>query len=265
MKKFVNVNDGLPGIDPLVYNLIEIIEQGVSMNVVSIMAHQDDEMRCLGTMLKCLARGDRLFFICVTDGSKGMVHAPGMSASEAAQVRANEMQSLADALGAQYMCLGEPDAFLYDTPELRIKLIEAIQATQAELIFTHYTADYLIDHTIVNQLVRHCAVQACLPAIRTLFSPLTNHPAIFQCEPFGAFDFPATHYVDITSFHKDKARLLAMHASQEEALFAATGVGIATMVSRLEERRGEMAGCRWAEAFIPMQGRGTIKPFAVLP
>jgi len=36
------------------------------MNVVSIMAHQDDEMRCLGTLLKCRARGDRLHFVTIT-------------------------------------------------------------------------------------------------------------------------------------------------------------------------------------------------------
>ena len=81
------------------------------MNVVSIMAHQDDEMRCLGTMLKCLARGDRLFFITVTDGSKGMVQAPGMSSAEAVAMRTQEMQSLVDAVGGQYLCLGEPDEF----------------------------------------------------------------------------------------------------------------------------------------------------------
>lgn len=49
------------------------------MNVVSIMAHQDDEMFCLGTMLKCRARGDRLSFITLTDGSKGFVQRPDIS------------------------------------------------------------------------------------------------------------------------------------------------------------------------------------------
>ncbi len=37
------------------------------MNVVSIMAHQDDEMRCLGAMLKCREWGDSLHFISLTD------------------------------------------------------------------------------------------------------------------------------------------------------------------------------------------------------
>jgi len=235
------------------------------MNVVSIMAHQSDEMRCLGTMLKCLARGDRLYFIVLTSGSNGMIHAPEMSEEDSAAIRAREMQTLADAVSAQYICLNEADEFLYDTPNLRMKLIEAIRATQADLIFTHYTVDYNLDHTMVNQLVRHCAMHACLPTLPTQYSSLTNHPAIFQCEPFGTFDFPATHYVDVTAFHKDKARLLSLHSSQEEALFSATGTGIVAMCARLEEYRGDLAGCRWAEAFIPMPGRGSIKPFPILP
>jgi len=57
------------------------------MNVVSIMAHADDEMRCLGTMLKCRARGDRLSFITLTDGSNGFVQNPGIPRQEAARIR----------------------------------------------------------------------------------------------------------------------------------------------------------------------------------
>ena len=46
------------------------------MNVVSIMAHQDDEIRCLGAMLRCQARGDKLAFITLTDGSAGVTGQP---------------------------------------------------------------------------------------------------------------------------------------------------------------------------------------------
>ena len=42
------------------------------MNVVSIMAHQDDEMHCLGTMLKARARGDRLFLSPSPTARKGV-------------------------------------------------------------------------------------------------------------------------------------------------------------------------------------------------
>ena len=235
------------------------------MNVVSIMAHQDDEMRCLGTMLKCRARGDRLFFVTLTDGSKGMVQTPRMPREEAAAIREREMRALATAVDATYLNLGEPDEFLYDTPDVRMKLIEAIRFTQAELIFTHYPEDYNLDHSTVSRLVRHCAMHACLPVLPTASPPLAQHPAIFMIEPFGTIDFSATHYVDITAFHEEKVSLLACHQSQEQAMRAAVGSGLESICSRLEDYRGDMVGCRWAEAFIPMPGRGTMKPYPVLP
>src|SRR5512142_193161 len=98
------------------------------MNVVSVMAHQDDELMCLGTMLKMQARGDALHFVCVTDGSCGMAHAPAMSREEAAAVRDCEMRDLARQVSATYCCLGEPDEFLYDRPDVRTRLIGAIRA-----------------------------------------------------------------------------------------------------------------------------------------
>jgi LmbE family N-acetylglucosaminyl deacetylase len=235
------------------------------MNVVSIMAHQDDEMRCLGTMLKCRARGDRLFFVALTDGSKGMVQTPDMERTAAAAIRAAEMGALAQAAGAGYLCLDEPDEFLYDTPTVRLKLIEAIRATQADLIFTHYSEDYNLDHTSVHHLMRHCAMQACLPVLPTHSAPLKAPPAIFMVEPFGSIDFPATHYVDISDWHAEKIQLLLHHASQETAMQAAVGSGLETICTRLDAYRGDLVGCAYAEAFIPLRGRGTIKAGSLLP
>ena len=229
------------------------------------MAHADDEMRCLGALLKCRARGDRLFFITLTDGSKGFVQNPTISREEAARIRHSEMSALAAAIDAEYINLEEPDEFLYDTPEVRMKLIEAIRRTRAELVFTHNCEDYNLDHITVNSLVRQCAMQACLPVLPTLSAKLPVSPAIFQCEPFGAIHFPASYYVDISDFHEEKVRLLSNHSSQETAMQIAVGSGFNELCTRLEAYRGEQAGCRYAEAFIPMPGRGTIKPYPVLP
>lgn len=235
------------------------------MNVVSIMAHADDEMSCLGSMLKCQARGDRLYFITLTDGSKGFVQRPEIVSVEASGIRHAEMSALAASAGGVYINLMEPDEFLYDTSAVRMKLIEAIRKTGAELIFTHYHEDYNADHITTNFLVRHCTMQACLPVLPTTSLPLEIHPAIFQCEPSGAFHFPATHYVDISELHDKKIGLLKHHASQEEAMQAGLGSGLEALCSRVEAYRGDQAGCRWAEAFIPLSGRGSIKPYSVLP
>ncbi len=235
------------------------------MNVVSIMAHQDDEMRCLGTMLKCRARGDRLFFVTLTDGAKGFVQRPDIDYAEAVRIRHEEMSAVARAAGGTYLNLREKDEFLYDTPDVRMKLIEAIRATGADLIFTHYQEDYNLDHSTTHSLVRHCAMQSCLPVLPTESAPLAEHPAVFQIEPHGPIPFAPTHYVDISGQQADKARLLAMHASQEEATRKALGKGLGELCEITSRFRGWQVGREHAEAFAAMPARGAVKARAVLP
>ena len=235
------------------------------MNVVSILAHQDDEMFCLGTMLRCRARGDRLAFLTLTDGSNGFVQNPARPRAEAAGIRQAEMQALADAVDATYQCLGERDGFLADTPDLRVRLIEAIRNARADVIFTHTEADYNLDHTTTQNLVRHCTMLAALPVTPTESAPLTEHPAIFEIEPHGPSAFAPTHFVDITGVHADKGALIALHRSQEEAFRQGLGYGLAEMISKVSAFRGWQAGCEQAEGFVSMRSRGAIKPGAVLP
>lgn len=235
------------------------------MNVVSIMAHQDDEMRCLGSLLKCRARGDRLFFVTLTDGSKGFVQDPSIERDKAAGIRDAEMRALAAAVGAEYFNLREPDEFLYDTPELRLRLIDVIRRAQADLIFTHYLEDYNLDHTTTHSLVRQSAMHACLPVLPTQHPPLPKHPAVFLVEPHGPFVFPASYYVDISDWQAEKGRLLLNHRSQDGAMRLATGSGLEEMSRRLDGYRGEQVGCAYAECFVPMRARGALKPYGVLP
>lgn len=236
------------------------------MNVVSIMAHQDDEMRCLGTMLACRARGDRLWFITLTDGAKGFVQQPEIDPAEASRIRDTELWSLAEAIGATYLNLREPDEFLYDTPQARMALIEAIRATEADLVFTHHHEDYNLDHTTTHSLVRHCAMQSCLPVLPTASPPLAAHPAVFCVEPHGPFAFTPTHYVDISNQHAHKVQLLSEHhQSQEVAMQTALGSGLGELTAKLDAFRGDQVGVAFAEGFVPMAARGAVKPYPVLP
>lgn len=232
------------------------------MNVVSIMAHQDDEMRCLGTMLKCKARGDNLFFITLTDGSVGI---EGVTKKEAAEIRHREMSAMVKEINAQYISLDEPDEYLYDTAEVRHKLIDAIRKSGANLIFTHYFEDYNIDHTTTSKLVWHCAMHSSWPFIKTECGPLADHPAIFMVEPHGPIIFPATHFVDITEYEEQKIKLLKNHASQEKAMQKVLKSGFEKLVKRPDSYWGEQTECEYAECFIPMPARGAIKPYSVLP
>jgi LmbE family N-acetylglucosaminyl deacetylase len=235
------------------------------MNVVSVMAHQDDEMQCLGTLLKCRRRGDRIAFVTVTDGSKGFVQQPDIAREQAAAIRQEEMAALAGELEAQYLNLAEPDEFLYDTPAVRLALIEALRRTRADLVFTHFEADYNLDHTTVAAVVRHCAMHACLPVLPTQSAPLPTHPAIFMVAPHGPFEFAPSHFVDVTDLEDAKVALLERHQSQETAMQQALGAGFGRLCRRTDAYWGQQTGCEYAEAFAPMRGRGAIKPFSVLP
>ncbi|MEI6916117.1 MAG: PIG-L family deacetylase [Armatimonadota bacterium] len=235
------------------------------MNVVSVMAHQDDELMCLGTMLKMQERGDSLHFVCLTDGCGGMVQWPDMNREEAAAIRCREMSALAEAVGATYQCLGEQDEYLYDTPEVRLNLINALRICKADVVFTHFNPDYNVDHTTTNVLVRQCAMHTPFPMTHTDAPPLTVCPAVFLVEPLGAFEFEPSHWVDITAQMDRKAELSLYHQSQDGAFRAAFGTGLDHWIRKTSVNRGEQSGVAYAEAFRPMLSRGLIKPYPILP
>lgn len=235
------------------------------MNVVSIMAHQDDEMRCLGTMLKCRARGDKLFFITLTDGSGGFVQSPNISRAKAAGIRHREMSAVAKAVGGEYLNLREKDEFLYDTPKVRAKLLEAIRYTNADLIFTHWREDYNVDHTTTFTLVQQSALHCWMPMQKSKSPVMKTHPAIFCIEPHSPSIFPATHFVDVTDYEDEKIKILRLHKSQEEAAQKAAFFGFDKWVRVPDAYWGQKAGCEYAECFVPMPARGAIKGRQVLP
>ena len=237
------------------------------MNIVSIMAHQDDELMCLGTMLKMKNLGHTPAFICLTDGAAGMAHLPDMPFDEAAKVREIEMKNLAADIHAEYICLNRPDEYLYDTAELRLELIEAIRAVKADVIFTHNTVDYNVDHMTACLLVRQCAMQAALPIQKTKSKNLAATPAVFMIEPSGGFEFEPSHWVDITEVMGEKMRLAKYHKSQDDAFIAAFGAGkgIDNWIAETSKKRGDQCAVKYAEAFLPMRARGLVKAYAVLP
>lgn len=237
------------------------------MNIVSVMAHQDDELMCLGTMLKMKNLGHNLAFICLTDGAAGMAHMPEMSFEEAAKIRDVEMKNLISDIGAEYICLGYPDEYLYDTADSRINLIEAIRCVSADVIFTHNTVDYNVDHMTTCLLVRQCAMQAALPIQKTKSAPLASTPAVFMAEPSGGFEFEPSHWVDITDVNEEKMRLAKHHKSQDDAFIAAFGIGkgIDNWIAETAKKRGDQCSVGYAEAFLPMRTRGLVKAYSILP
>jgi LmbE family N-acetylglucosaminyl deacetylase len=222
------------------------------MNVVFIGAHPDDEMFCLGTLLLYRQRGDHVSLICATNGDKGISDDPDFPHAACARLRDQEMREVARTMDAEYHCLGEPDEALYDTWENRLKMIEAIRRTQADLLFTHFPQDYNLDHSATSALVFQAALLSQIASVRTENPALARVPPIFYVDPGPGFGFEATHFVEIDAATAGQMRqIVGLHKSQIEVSQRLLGKDYRDMLDERLKAAGQRVGVSYAEAFRP--------------
>jgi LmbE family N-acetylglucosaminyl deacetylase len=227
------------------------------MNIVYVGAHQDDEAQALGTLIKYCRQGGRqggykITFICTTNGDKGFSFDTETPYEVVAATRDREMRAVAAALDADYICLGAPDEFLYDTQEMRLKLIDALRACQADLVFTTWVNDYNLDHTITSRLVFQATMNAVIASMKTEHPPLKETPKIFYCDPGPGFGFEGTHFVELSEdIIDEKVRLINLHESQMAIMAQFAGIDYAESYREHARQTGARVGVPYAEVFRP--------------
>jgi len=222
------------------------------MNIVHVAAHQDDEGHSLGTLLKYKQQGGHeIALICITNGDKGMSWNPEIPYEKAAAIRDKEIRAVADALEAKYICLGAEDEFLYDTKEMRLRLIDVLRACRAELVFTHWINDYNIDHTTTSQLVFQATMNSIIASMATGHPALADTPKIFYWDVGDGFGFEGTHFVEISEeLIEEKVRIIRLHESQMEVM-RKIGPDFADILYERAKAVGQRVGVPFAEAFRP--------------
>ena len=91
--------------------------------LLAVMAHPDDaELLCAGTLARAKADGATIGIVVMCRGDKGV----GSTAPQAdlARVRQEEAAAAAEVLGAQLFWFGAADGELFDSYEMRKKLME---------------------------------------------------------------------------------------------------------------------------------------------
>jgi LmbE family N-acetylglucosaminyl deacetylase len=235
------------------------------VNIVHVGAHQDDEARALGALLRYRRLGHRITFICTTNGDKGFSFDTETPYEEVARVRDREMRAVAAGLDADYICLGEPDEYLYDSKEVRLKLIDALRASRADLIFTDWTEEYNADHSVTAQLVLQCALLTVIASIRTEHAALPETPKIFHCDPGPGFGFEGTHFVALSPETVDeKVRLINLHESQMAIMRSFGGDWAEAHRAHCREV-GARVGTPYAEVFRPCLASRRIPLASLLP
>jgi LmbE family N-acetylglucosaminyl deacetylase len=228
------------------------------VNVVCVFAHQDDEMRCLGTLQRLAEAGHSISFVCVTNGNKGLAFEQAGSSGQrdnserAAQVREAEMRTVAGHFGGSYESLGYDDGVLFDGPELRNELIAVLRRLDAELVFTHWTSEYNDDHVVTAKAVTDAALFTNLPSFVPQTPPLASVPRIFYVNPGDGYGFEATHFVALSDLHvQRKAELIRRHASQMDVMRQLRGHDYADEMADEDRRQGARLMVAAAESFRP--------------
>jgi len=235
------------------------------LSVVSVGAHQDDELGCLGTLIRYRDQGWRITTVSVSNGDKGGQHDPSMPHAVVAQTRIDEATRMVAELGGEYFCLGLEDGFIFDSRDIRLALAEILRAARADVVLTLPPTDYNNDHIMAGQIALHASLIAAINVIETRSPALSRAPSVLLMDTIVGLDFQPTHYVDITDQFEEKTRLLRMHDSQMRSQPNITGWDLVTHAEVVGRFRGQQCGVQYAEGFRPVLRTPLLRPGWVLP
>lgn len=223
--------------------------------VLGVAAHADDlDFGASGTMAKFAADGAEVYYLILTDGSKGSDNY-SLSSSQLIKIRQSEQQTALKALGGKDVTfLGYPDGYLEITMDLKKDIVHEIRRLKPDVVVTNDpTFIYSAQRGYLNHPDHRAAGQATLDAIFPLARDHLSFPDLYQqgLLPYKIKTVLLTNfeqanfYVDISSTIDKKWQALKAHASQIP--------DFASMQQRIEDlakAAGKQAKCELAEAFM---------------
>ena len=233
-------------------------------NILIVHAHPDDtEAWCSGTVKLLKDRGYSITIASITAGGMG-----GIGSDEATTVgiRKEEARRAAAVLDAEYICLDQRDGFVFDSPELRMRLISLIRQVDAGIILTHLPTDYHADHRATSLITDAAAMISSLPNAPVPEPPLDVTPLLYHTapmtltDPVGSAIAPPQFFVDITDTIDTKMEMLSYHKSQQELMMHMHKMdNFFDEMKQYNAELGKMAGVPYAECFWQHLGGGYQK------
>ena len=237
------------------------------MNILALAAHPDDVEICVGgTLKKYRDSGHDIYIALTTSGNQGSnTHA---TREEIATIREKEQLEAAAMLNAKVRFMRFNDQGLFDTPETRKAVIEAIRWARPSVIFTHWPDDPSTDHGVTGKVVSEVMLSLPGKLILADVPPLLDiKPSTFYFEPAAGIGFLPEAYVDISKEWDFKFEMLKKHRSQ--VAWMTTNVLVDNVLDDLcstkDKFRGLQVGCRYAEAFRAYRLHGYMPNFKLLP
>jgi LmbE family N-acetylglucosaminyl deacetylase len=187
-----------------------------------------------------------------------------LAPEEIARVRRDEARQAARLADAEYHCLGFRDLSIVFDNESRRRVTEFLRKVRPDIVLTAPPVDYMFDHEVTSRLVRDATFNASIPNYRTDVSPplppTPRIPHLYYVDPLEGVDWygvvqPHDFLVDVTQVFETKRAMLACHASQRDWLMRQHGIDeYLDAQNRWSTARGQLAGCKHAEAFRQHKG-----------
>lgn len=216
------------------------------MNTLCISAHPDDEtLGCGGTLLKCRAAGDDLFWLIVTQA-----HEPRWSA-DMVESKTAEIEKVAQAYGMKrYFRLGLPAVRLDTVPqsELIDRIREIISEVRPEVVFLVHGGDVHTDH--------HAVFAATISVLKPFYMAQLGVRRLLSYEVLSSTEaappqldraFMPNVFSNITPYIDRKIEMMGFYGSEAQSDPFPRGP---SAIRALARYRGATIGVEYAEAFM---------------
>ncbi len=228
------------------------------LRVLAVGAHPDDiEIECAGTLAKYAQAGHHVMMCIATNGDKGHLTIPP---PELAVIREKEARASAAVIGAELFWMGFPDGDLFYDRPTRLAFIDMMRQARPDIIFTHWLEAYHPDHVAAGQLAFGASYISNVPHIVTNYPATETVPTIYYMDVQHNVMTESANYVDITSVHDLKVRMLEAHQSQLVWIKERHNVDIVERMRMRDRAIGARCGVTYAESFVP---RGFRAPTAL--
>ena len=240
-------------------------EPAKKMNILCVCAHPDDaELNCGGTLLKYRKQGHDIYIVLTTSGNTGSNVMTDVKEIE--RVREAEMLASAKTYDAKVRFLRADDERLFDTNEMRTKVLDAMRWANPDVIFTHCPTDESPDHWATSKIVR--AMVLSLPGINQQSSetPCTKKVSVFTWGPPRGLGYVPEVYVDITDELEPVCAAANLHESQKAWLRTFKSTPDLGANKRIVAAFfGLQSGYKYAEGFSAFRISGYMPDFKILP
>ena len=240
-----------------------MIEQQIysAKRILVIGAHAFDAEVIAGPLAFVAAQnGAQVTFLHLTMGEQGH---RCLSASLYAEQKRGEATAAAKRLGASWIGLDYPDAFLPSDEDTALRVADVIRDLKPEVIITHWQGSWHKDHRAASELSKMGVFYAALPTLERANPAHSPSLLLFGENWEDDEGFQPTYLVDVTA---------GFEPWQEAARAYELARGLSSFpymdyYSSLYRLRGCLRGSTYAQAFMGMShswnaGAGLFMPLA---